>query len=181
MGDTVIDLHRMPFDGFRQPTSWDNIWTRTHHIKTAVGERMVLSPEDEVVFLAGNQLQALFAQWPKACLDLFVIFQKEKIDWDLLISKAKEAKVDTALWALCTALTSNSGAIPQEVLNPLRPKRRLQQTIELFFHEALNKGNQRKKYTQRIYWTLVLSQDISGFWNYLVKWLPSRMRDKMFS
>ena len=78
LGDTVIDLHRMPFDGFRQPTSWDNIWTRTHHIKTAVGERMVLSPEDEVVFLAGNQLQALFAQWPKACLDCSLSFKRKR-------------------------------------------------------------------------------------------------------
>ena len=181
LGDAVIDLHRMPFDGFRAPTSWDNVWARIEKIKTPVGERMVLSPEDEIIFLAGNQLQALFAQWPKACLDLFVITQKEIINWQLLASKAKEARVSSALWALFSALISLHTPLPDWFMNEIKPKQRIQKQLGQFFNSPPKKYSQIKRYGYRIYWILSLSEDISSLRRYFLHWLPQRTLDKICS
>jgi hypothetical protein len=179
MGDAVIDLHRMPFDGFREPTPWDNVWPRVQKIQTPVGERMVLSPEDEIVFLAGNQLQALFAQWPKACLDIFVLIQKENIDWVRLATKAKEAKVSTALWALCAALIEFKTPLPDTFMSTLMPKRRIQEQLEHFFNAIQKKPSNFKQYIHRIYWILILTEDFSSLRRYFLQWLPQRVFDKI--
>ena len=169
-----IDMHPVPLDGFRRPKEWANIWGRTETVETSVGVRTVLPPEDEILFWAGNQLKSLFGQWPKACLDIFVMIQRENVDWHYLQQAARNANLAWPLWALLSMLNSFHVDIPQNSsrLGPAPIYRNASLWLYGFPKKA---GPSRFDSGLRVLQVLGLSQDWVGSLHYGLNWLPKRM------
>ena len=176
---TSLDIHPLPFDGFRKPHVWDNVWPRVLVLDTPVGQRNVLPPEDEIIFWAGNQLKSLFGAWPKACLDIYVMAQKENINWDALVKKAQDAQLVWPTWALLYALKAADVAIPNHCLEALSPPRFITRKM-IGFLQNPNKIN--RTFTdglQRFFWVLILSADHHSAFRFGAHWMPKRLADKI--
>ncbi|MBL90294.1 MAG: hypothetical protein CMH56_00580 [Myxococcales bacterium] len=175
-----IDMHPVPFDGFRRPKEWDNIWGRTETVETSVGVRTVLPPEDEILFWAGNQLKSLFGQWPKACLDTFVMIQRENIDWHYLQQAARNANLAWPLWALLSMLNSFHIDIPQKILEDLAPPQFIATHLYGCMSSQKKAGPSRLDSGLRVLQVLGLSQDWFGSLHYGLNWLPKRMVEQLW-
>ena len=177
---TSLDVHTFPFDAFRATHKWDNIWPRVRTVETALGKRNLLPPEDEIIFWAGNQLKSLFGTWPKACLDVYVLLQKEKLNESVILNQAKKAQLFWPTWALLNALRAVGVSAAHSNLEFIKPSRRQAALLKELMGNPIHTDPTYMEKLKRYVWVLALTGDVKTAINILTRWFPLRLQNKIF-
>jgi|GEM_PF-3000012 len=116
----------------------DGLWKRSLEV-TVFGERArVLSAEDVVLYICVHAgiVHNFGEKGIRPLLDINAILERCALDWDTVVSRAREWRADRSVYLTLELAKRHGGAaIPDEVLAALKPSRVSQSVIEAARHQ----------------------------------------------
>jgi hypothetical protein len=121
-GARAIDIHTAPTPPARYRLPVMDMISRSRPGTLFDAPVRYLTPEDELLVMAVNQAYDHFRSGFVRHLDAWLITNREPIDWDYLVTTARQAGAATTTWLTLSNAKRTAGvAVPQEVLDALEP------------------------------------------------------------